>query len=94
VLAVYFVVDGIFAILASFQLTPETRRGWVLFDGIITLLLGAMIWRQWPLSGQWAVGVLVGARLVIAGWSMIFLSSAIRGVSKVLKTEASLPGGR
>lgn len=88
VLAVYFVVDGIFAILASFQLTRESGRGWVLFDGIITLLLGALIWRQWPLSGQWAVGVLVGARLVLAGWSMIFLGSAVRGVSKALKTEA------
>lgn len=88
VLAVYFVVDGICSIFASFQLKPATGRGWALFDGIITLLLGAMIWRQWPLSGQWAVGVLVGVRLIMAGWAMIFLGSAIRGVSKALKSEA------
>ena len=88
VLAVYFVVDGIFSIFASFQLKPATGRGWAVFDGIITLLLGAMIWRQWPLSGQWAVGVLVGVRLIMAGWAMIFLGSAIRGVSKALKSEA------
>lgn len=88
-LAAYFVIDGIFAIAASFQLKPESGWGWVLFDGIITLVLGAMIWRQWPLSGAWAVGVLVGVRLVMAGWTMIFAGSAVRGASRTLTTEAS-----
>lgn len=81
-LAAYFVVDGLFAIVASFNLKPEAGWGWVLFDGIITLVLGAMIWRQWPLSGAWAVGVLVGLRLLMAGWAMIFAGSAVRGVSR------------
>jgi len=82
-LAVYFVVEGIFAIIASFKLKPAAGWGWMLFDGIITLLLGGMIWNQWPLSGAWAVGILVGVRLVFAGCSMIFLGSAMKRVGEI-----------
>ena len=82
-LAAYFVVEGIFAIVASFTLSPAEGWGWMLFDGIITLLLGGMIWSQWPLSGTWAVGILVGVRLVFAGWSMIFLGSAMKRAGEI-----------
>ena len=53
-LAIYFIVDGIFEIIASFKIKPDSGWGWVLFNGIIALLLGLMIWRQWPVSGAWA----------------------------------------
>jgi uncharacterized membrane protein HdeD (DUF308 family) len=79
-LAAYFVVEGIFAILAAFKIKPAAGWGWMLFDGIITLLLGGMIWSEWPLSGAWAVGILVGVRLIFGGWSMIFLGSQLRRV--------------
>jgi len=54
-------------------------------NGIITFVLGAMIWSSWPLSGVWAIGVLVGIRIMLAGWSMIFLSSLPGQVAKVIE---------
>jgi uncharacterized membrane protein HdeD (DUF308 family) len=73
-LAIYFVVDGIFVLIAGFQL--EEGKGLVIFNGVVTLLLGEMIWKGWPVSGLWAVGVLVGVKLVVGGMVMMALESA------------------
>jgi uncharacterized membrane protein HdeD (DUF308 family) len=55
------------------------------FNGIVTIILAGLIWYQWPLSGQWAIGVLVGVRLIFAGWSMIALGSVGEGISEEMK---------
>jgi uncharacterized membrane protein HdeD (DUF308 family) len=47
----------------------------MVFSGIVSLLLGWMIWSKWPVSGIWAVGILVGIRLLFAGWTMIILGA-------------------
>jgi membrane protein HdeD len=80
VLAIYFVVGGLWKIFASFSFRPAA--GWlaVLASGVIDLALGFLIWRQWPLSGLWAIGVLVGANLVATGVSLLLLSSTVRRV--------------
>lgn len=80
VLAIFFVVDGIGRIVMSFKLKPESGWGVILFSGIITTILGFMIWRQWPVSGLWAIGLLVGIRILFAGISMITLGSVVRTV--------------
>lgn len=84
VLAAYFLVDGIFAVIAGFQLRPATGWGWMVFNGVITLLLGWMIWAQWPVSGAWAVGILVGVRLLMTGITMITLGAAGTAVSRAM----------
>jgi uncharacterized membrane protein HdeD (DUF308 family) len=81
VLAAYFLVDGIFEIIAAFQIKPKKGWGWVLFSGIAAFLLGYLIWSQWPLSGGWAIGVLVGVNLLLSGWSMIAFGGAARGIA-------------
>jgi uncharacterized membrane protein HdeD (DUF308 family) len=81
-LAVYFVVTGIFELVSAFQIRPAEGWGLMLFNGIVTLLLGIMIWRQFPLSGAWAVGVLFGIKLVLSGWALIFIGRSVRGVAK------------
>ncbi len=81
-LAAYFIVDGIFEIIGSFQVKPAQGWGWLLFGGIVSVLLGWMIWRGWPVSGTWAIGILVGIKLLFAGMEMIFLGAAGRSVAK------------
>ena len=84
-LAFYFLVDGICEIIAAFKIKPDQGWGWMLFNGIIAFLLGFMIWRQWPVSGAWAIGVLVGVHILMVGWSMIILGSGARRVSGVVE---------
>lgn len=81
-LAAYFAVDGLVTIFASFQVSKG--KGWLLFNGILTLILGVLIWRGWPASTVVVVGVLVGIRLVVAGMTMMALGSVGRQVSEAI----------
>jgi len=81
-IAIYFVVEGITEVIAAFQLKPASGWGWALFSGVITVLLGAMIWNQFPLSGAWAIGTLVGIKLLFSGWSLLIFGMAARSAAK------------
>jgi len=83
-LVLYFVADGISDIISAFAVRPAAGWGFMVFGGIVSLLLGFLIWRQWPLSGAWAVGVLVGIRLIFSGWGMIMLGTMGRAAAKEL----------
>ena len=84
-IAIYFLVDGISEIIAAFKIKPDQGWGWVFFNGIIAVALGLMIWRQWPVSGRWAIGLLVGIHILITGWSMIILGTGARRVAGVIE---------
>ena len=77
-LAAYFFVDGVFEIIWAFRLRPIKGWGWTLFSGIAALVLGIVIWRQFPISGMWAVGTIAGIHMIFAGSSMASLSHAVR----------------
>lgn len=79
-LAVFFVVEGIWKIIASFSYRPAS--GWLLMllSGAIALVLGLLIWQQWPVSGLWAIGILVGVDLLSTGISMVVLAATVRRI--------------
>ncbi len=81
VLAFYFFADGIGDVVTAFRIRPNAGWSWLLLEGIVSVLLGFMIWQRWPMSGAWALGVLVGVRLLFAGWTMIALGGLGRAVA-------------
>jgi len=85
VLAVYFAVDGGFQIIWAFRLRPIQGWGWSLFSGIVSLALGTMIWRQFPVSGVWAVGTLAGIHMVFGGSSVASVCAAARRATNEVK---------
>jgi len=91
VLASLFLVEGIFDIALFFQMRPIGGSSWILVDGIITLLLGVMIYMQWPSSSNWAIGTLVGVSLILSGVTRLMLSLAVRKATAGL---ASLTTGK
>jgi uncharacterized membrane protein HdeD (DUF308 family) len=72
-IAAYLVVTGGFDILHAIELRPA--QGWplILMNGLLGVALGAMIWQQWPISGRWAIGIIVGASLLLSGLSLVGL---------------------
>jgi uncharacterized membrane protein HdeD (DUF308 family) len=76
-LAAGFLVSGIFRIVAGIAMDLP-HRGWVFLNGLITLVLGVLIWRQWPLSGLWVIGLFIGIDLLFGGWTCVTLGLAIR----------------
>lgn len=86
-LAVYFLVEGLWKIIASFKYRPNSGWLMILASGVITLLLGWIIWKQWPLSGMWAVGILVGVDMLLTGVALVALASTARKLEKVMATS-------
>jgi len=78
ILVAYLVAAGLFEVIAAFQIRPAQGWGWELFNGIVTLLLGIMLWRQFPLSGAWAVGVIFGIKMIFSGWAFVFIGRAVK----------------
>jgi uncharacterized membrane protein HdeD (DUF308 family) len=81
VLAIYLVTEGVLEFVLSFQLRPLPGSGWLLCDGIVTLVLAAMIGSAWPISSVRAVGTLVGASMFFSGITRLMLSVAVRQVA-------------
>ena len=74
----YLLVDGIFGAVLAFQVRPEQGWGWILFSSAMSVILGFLLLREWPLTGLWAIGTLAGINLLFAGFSMISIGSAAR----------------
>lgn len=81
VLATLFLVEGILDIALYFQVRAKRGAGWFLLDGIISLILGLMIYRQWPSSSAWAIGTIVGISLIVSGVARVMLSLAVRNTA-------------
>ncbi|HEX3438143.1 MAG TPA: DUF308 domain-containing protein [Pseudacidobacterium sp.] len=78
VLGFVFVMEGVFDIFAFFQVRKMGGAGWLLFDGIITLLLAFLILDRWPSSSAWAIATIVGINLLITGFTRLMALSAAR----------------
>jgi uncharacterized membrane protein HdeD (DUF308 family) len=78
VLAAILVAEGVLQMVVFFKFRSLPGSGWVLFDGIMTLLLGFLIGYPWPLSSAWAIGTLVGINLLVSGFTRLMYSIAVR----------------
>ena len=88
-LACLFLIEGILDIFLFFKMRSMRGSSWVLTDGIITLLLGLMIYRQWPSSSVWAIGTLVGVSLISSGVTRVMLSLAVRKATGTISSLAA-----
>jgi uncharacterized membrane protein HdeD (DUF308 family) len=82
VLAALFLVEGVLDIILFFRMRSVRGAGFVLLDGIITLVLGGLIYVHWPSSSMWAIGTLVGVSMIMSGITRIMLSFAVRRSAK------------
>ena len=79
-LAIYLFAEGVLELILSLQLRPRRGWGWLLLDGVVTLILALMIWRTWPASTEWVIGTLVGISMIFSGTTRLMLSIAARSV--------------
>jgi uncharacterized membrane protein HdeD (DUF308 family) len=80
-LAIFFVAEGVLDLVIYFQNRTAGGAGWILLNGIITLILGIMVWRQWPSSSLWLIGTLVGFSMIMTGTARLMISLAARRVT-------------
>jgi uncharacterized membrane protein HdeD (DUF308 family) len=89
-LACVLMVGGLFRIIGS-VVYQFPHWGWTLVGGIINLVLGILIWQQWPVSGLWVIGLFVGIDLIFTGWTWVMLALAVKKVRP--QTIATHGGG-
>jgi uncharacterized membrane protein HdeD (DUF308 family) len=78
-LVMYFVADGLWKIIASFRNMSAPGWFWLLASGAVSLLLALLIWRDWPVSGLYAVGVLIGVNLLSTGIALVAFARSLKG---------------
>lgn len=69
-LAALFVFGGIYRFVAALWL-QFPQYGWVALGGLLSFVLGVLLWTQWPISATWFIGFAVGVNFIFAGvtWS-------------------------
>ena len=86
VLIAFFILEGITAIALAVQHREHLRSWvWVLFSGIVDLLLAFLIWDGWPSSADWAIGLLVGINMLFFGLSLVMTALAARVMGNQLR---------
>ncbi len=85
-LAVFFMVEGVFKAIQALRMRPAQSWGWAFFSGLVSLFLGFLILSGLPLTAFWAIGVVVGVDLIFSGLSLVMISSAIRGALREGRT--------
>jgi uncharacterized membrane protein HdeD (DUF308 family) len=83
VLSAFLAASGITKIVRAVQHKRLPAWGWLVFDGVLSLVLGGMILLGWPSTAVWALGLLVGIDLVFSGSSMLVLGATAGQLARV-----------
>jgi uncharacterized membrane protein HdeD (DUF308 family) len=84
VLAIFFFAEGVSDVVAYFATRKSGSSPWMLLNGIITLILGVMVWNSWPAGSLWVIGTLVGISMVMTGTTRFMMAWAARRLANRL----------
>ncbi len=79
-LASYLFVEAILEFALSWRMRPLAGTGWLMVDGIVTLVLAILIWFTWPSNSPWVIGTLLGISMIFSGTSRLMLLLSARRV--------------
>lgn len=77
-LAASLIASGVVIVIASFSSKVERGRWWVFFSGLLTAATGLILAIGWPMSGVWALGLILAIDLTFQGWALIGFGLALR----------------
>jgi uncharacterized membrane protein HdeD (DUF308 family) len=80
VLIAFFAIEGIATLMYAIEHKAQLsgRWAWMLFSGIVDLILAGIIFAGLPGSATWALGLLVGINMLFGGTAMIGMALAAR----------------
>lgn len=87
-ISIFLIIAGLFRIVLAIKIKEEISAwGWILFGGVINIILGVLIYSEWPLSGLWVIGLFISIEMIIQGMNAIILSKTVKTVQKGIKDE-------
>jgi uncharacterized membrane protein HdeD (DUF308 family) len=75
--AIWLILGGLFRIVVALTV-PFRHRVWLGISGVITLVLGGMIFSRWPSDAPWVIGLFIGIDLLFRGWALVMLGLSVR----------------
>jgi uncharacterized membrane protein HdeD (DUF308 family) len=82
-LAVFLTMIGVLRIIMAFQIKDRTDAwSWIAFGGLLNIILGVLVYMQWPASGLWVIGLFISIELIIHGFNAMILSRIARKTQK------------
>jgi uncharacterized membrane protein HdeD (DUF308 family) len=78
VVGTLLIADGVVRYLLAIRLRPREGWGWIMVAGVVGTAVGILLLVDWPATGLWAIGVLLGANLLFIGATHIVLALTFR----------------
>ena len=72
------IIGGLVRIFLATRMRQGTPWGWVVFSGLISVLLGIIIVAKWPVSSFFVLGIFLGVDLIFMGSSWIAIGLALK----------------
>jgi uncharacterized membrane protein HdeD (DUF308 family) len=76
-LAAALLVGGVFRIVVAVA-ERFPAWGWIVGNGILSVVLGLFIWQQWPWTGLWVLGMFIGIDLIMNGSIWLIVAVIVR----------------
>ena len=73
-LAFYLLIDAYGSFLMAYGLRPKKGWGWMVFNGVTSLVLAILFLIGWPVSSLWLVGVYISISLFFDGWGLLTIA--------------------
>jgi uncharacterized membrane protein HdeD (DUF308 family) len=82
ILAISILVQSCIQVVDAVQMKPARGWGWILFSGIVGIILGILIFAQGPAAAVWLLGLWFGLNLLFDGIGVVMLSATVRSATK------------
>ena len=76
-IAMFLIFSGIFRMVLAATVRYQ-HWIWLFLHGAVAVTLGTLIWRGWPWTGLWAIGLYIGIDMIFNGWTLVMLALAAR----------------
>lgn len=80
-IAAFLLVGGVFKVVAAVGFR-FAHWGWPVLSGVIDVVLGLLIWVEWPRSALWVIGLFVGISMIFRGVDWVTLGLALRQLGR------------
>jgi uncharacterized membrane protein HdeD (DUF308 family) len=75
-LAVYFLLGGFSGIGYALEVRPRRGWGWLMLNGVLSIVLAAVFLAGWPFTSLWLIGLFIGISLLADGIALLMLGLA------------------
>lgn len=72
-IAIFMTLEGVFELLLAWQFRPVRGWGWMMFSGLVTLLLALILWIGFPAFDVLYLGWVIAINFILYGLSLMML---------------------